>query len=146
MSALFPVLDAAACAPCGACERACVEARYGPADEGTVLERRRLAIHVVAGLPTLDVCVHCAEAPCVTVCPHHALLRFRDGRVDLIEDRCTGCGKCISACPFDAIRRVTALDIAVKCDACAGIGGVAACVPACPTHALSLVDAAALNR
>ncbi len=146
MSALVPVLNAAACTPCGACERACVEARYGPVDDVTVLERRRLAIRVVAGIPSLDVCVHCHDAPCVGVCPHHALIRFRDGRVDLIEDRCTGCGKCISACPFDAIRRVTALDIAVKCDACAPLAGGPACAPACPTDALSLVDAAGLNR
>jgi Fe-S-cluster-containing hydrogenase component 2 len=72
----------------------------------------------------------------VPVCPHHALIRYSDGRVELIEPRCTGCGKCIAACPFDAIRRVTALDIAVKCDGCAAIGGSPACVPACPTGAL----------
>lgn len=118
-----------------------MEARHGPVDEATVLERRRLAIHVVAGLPALAVCVHCAEAPCVAACPHHALLRRPDGRVDLIEPRCTGCGKCISVCPFDAIRRVTALDIAVKCDGCHGAGGTPACAPACPTGALSIVDA-----
>ena len=137
----YPSLDPTRCEPCGQCETACVEARYGagPHDTAFVLERRRLAIHVVAGLPALDVCVHCDDSPCVTVCPHHALVRYPNGRVELVEPRCTGCGKCISACPYDAIRRVTALDIAVKCDACEGISGGPACIPACPTTALSLV-------
>lgn len=125
---------------------ACVESRYGlsglaPGD-AIVLERRRLAIRVVAGLaPSLDVCTHCAEAPCVPVCPHLALLRFPDGRVELLEDRCTGCGKCISACPFRAIRRVTALDIAVKCDGCRTLAGGPACALACPSGALTMIDA-----
>lgn len=138
MSPLVPILDATRCTTCGDCERACVEHRYGPSDEATVLERRRLAIRVVAGMPAMDVCVHCPDAPCVAVCPHHALVRFPDGRVDLVEARCTGCGACIGACPYRAIRRVTALDIAVKCDGCAGVDGVPACAPACPTGAIGL--------
>lgn len=148
----YPTLDPGSCTACGSCEVACVTARHpeltGAApDDPVVLERRRLAIRVVAGVPSLDVCTHCPDSPCVTVCPHHALVRFPDGRVELIEPRCTGCGHCISACPYRAIRRVTALGIAVKCDACAPmdrpghtqpIPGGPACVPACPTGALRL--------
>ncbi len=121
-----------------------MSARTGRADlapgDVVVLEQRRLAIRVVAGVPSLDVCVHCADSPCVSVCPHHALLRYPDGRVELLEDRCTGCGKCVTACPFQAIRRVNALDVAVKCDACRGVGGAPACVPACPSGALRMVE------
>lgn len=143
----IPVLDPRACTSCGACEVACVEARYGPSgltpDDVIVLERRRLTIRVVAEAPSLDVCVHCPDSPCVAVCPHHALLRYPDGRVELLEDRCTGCGKCVSACPYRAIRRVNALDIAVKCDGCRGVGAAPwaaapACAPACPTGALRI--------
>lgn len=158
-----PVLDPTKCTSCGACEVACVTVRYpelsGPGkpalqpDDALVLERRRLAIRASPatperpGLPSLDVCVHCPDSPCVTVCPHNALVRFRDGRVELIEPRCTGCGACISACPYRAIRRVTELSIAVKCDNCAPmdrpghvvpIEGGPACVRVCPSGALSL--------
>lgn len=138
MAPLFPVLHPARCTVCHACERACVEARYGPADDRMVLERRRLRIRVEVGIPTLDVCVHCEDSPCVPVCPHFALLRFRDGRVELDEARCTGCGKCIPACPYDAIRRVSELDLALKCDGCRPLGREPVCVQACPTSALSV--------
>jgi electron transport protein HydN len=142
MQPRFPTLDPTRCTPCGACEHACVDARYGAeglaADDPFVLERRRLAIRVIAGVPSLDVCVHCADSPCVPVCPHLALLRYPGGRVELIEPRCTGCGHCIAACPYKAIRRVTALGIAVKCDGCRALPSGPACAPACPTGALTV--------
>lgn len=138
MAPEFPVLTPARCTVCHDCERACVEARYGPSTPREVLERRRLRIRVELGIPTLDVCVHCADSPCVPVCPHFALLRFRDGRVELDEARCTGCGKCVPACPYDAIRRVSELDLALKCDGCRPLGITPACVQACPTSALSV--------
>lgn len=150
MAPRYPVLDPSLCTACGACEVACVEARYGLSglvpDDAVVLERRRLAVRVVAEVPRLDVCDHCPDSPCIPVCPHHALLRFRDGRVELLEDRCTGCGKCIAACPTRAIRRVTDLDIAVKCDGCLPIDGGPACVPACPSGALSVFDVPAPRK
>jgi Fe-S-cluster-containing hydrogenase component 2 len=108
-------------------------------DDVLVLERRRLRIRVVAGVPSLDVCVHCAERPCVAVCPHHALVAHPNGRVDLVEPRCTGCGHCIAACPYGAIRRVSALDLAYKCDGCAPLDRAPACIEACPSGALSLI-------
>jgi Fe-S-cluster-containing dehydrogenase component len=138
-----PVLDAARCVPCGACEVACVSARTGllelQPDDVLVLERRRLRIRVVADVPTLDVCVDCAERPCVASCPHHALLVRPNGRVDLLESRCTGCGHCIAACTYGAIRRVSSLDLAYKCDTCEPLGHGPACIEACPSGALSLV-------
>lgn len=129
--------------PCGACEVACVEARTGRTgllpDAPIVLEQRRLRIRPAKAGPSLDVCIHCTERPCVRSCPHRALVARPNGRVDLIESRCTGCGHCIAACTFGAIRRATSLDIAVKCDGCAPLGRAPACIDACPSGALSLV-------
>ncbi len=139
----FPTLDPARCIPCGLCEVACVSARFNLVDlvpeDPIVLEQRRLRVRAWAGVPKLEVCVHCAERPCVAVCPHHALVVFPNGRVDLVADRCTGCGQCIAACDYGAIRRVSRLDIAQKCDGCAPLGHLPACIPACPSGALSLV-------
>lgn len=138
----FPQLNASQCTGCHLCEIACVSARYGggpyQAEDAFVLEHRRLAIRTFGVLPSLDVCDHCAAHPCVSVCPHQALIAFRDGRVELWEDRCTGCGKCISACPTRGIRRATDLGIAVKCDGCVPLGQAPACVAACPSGALTL--------
>lgn len=137
-------LDPDRCTGCRLCELACVEDRYGPVpgetvekrlEQPTVYERRRLRI-VLGDVLDIEVCDHCEAHPCVAICPHHALLAWPSGQVDLREDRCTGCGKCIAACDRHAIRRVNALDIAVKCDGCAHRPGEA-CVEACPEDALT---------
>jgi phenylacetyl-CoA:acceptor oxidoreductase subunit 1 len=46
--------------------------------------------------------MHCANAPCVEVCPTTASYTRDDGIVGLDYDKCIGCGYCIMACPYDA--------------------------------------------
>lgn len=45
-------------------------------------------------------CMHCAEPPCLEVCPTTATYRRPDGIVDIDYDLCIGCGYCIVACPY----------------------------------------------
>jgi Fe-S-cluster-containing dehydrogenase component len=49
-------------------------------------------------------CLHCAEAPCVRVCPVEATWTRADGIVAMDYDRCIGCRYCEVACPYDARR------------------------------------------
>jgi Fe-S-cluster-containing hydrogenase component 2 len=86
-----------------------VEDRYGPVgdkDAAIVLERRRLKIVLDEPAFRLQVCDHCRRPPRASRSARtFALPRHPNGAVDLLEDRCTGCGKCISACDREAIRR-----------------------------------------
>lgn len=47
-------------------------------------------------------CMHCAEAPCVHVCPVKATYKRSDGIVMMDYTLCIGCRYCQVACPYDA--------------------------------------------
>jgi phenylacetyl-CoA:acceptor oxidoreductase subunit 1 len=47
-------------------------------------------------------CQHCAEPPCVPVCPTGATRQRADGLVTMDYDVCIGCGYCAVSCPYQA--------------------------------------------
>jgi len=47
-------------------------------------------------------CQHCADPPCMHVCPSTATGQRDDGIVTIDYDLCIGCGYCIVACPYQA--------------------------------------------
>lgn len=51
-------------------------------------------------------CQHCAEPPCVEVCPTGATGVRPDGIVFMNYDTCIGCGYCAVACPYQARYRL----------------------------------------
>jgi len=48
------------------------------------------------------MCQHCAEPPCVDVCPTGASFKRTDGIVLVDKHICIGCRYCMMACPFKA--------------------------------------------
>ncbi len=53
-----------------------------------------------ASLPVM--CQHCAEPPCVDVCPTGASFKRADGIVMVDRHSCIGCRYCVMACPYQA--------------------------------------------
>jgi Fe-S-cluster-containing dehydrogenase component len=97
-------------------------------------------------------CLHCDDAPCVTVCPTGASFkRAEDGIVLVNEADCMGCGLCAWACPYGAREVDVAAGIMKKCTLCvdrihdearAPDDRQPACVRTCPTGARHFGDLA----
>ncbi|PHQ71582.1 MAG: (Fe-S)-binding protein [Paracoccus sp.] len=95
-------------------------------------------------------CLHCEDAPCVTVCPTGASYkRAEDGIVLVNEDACIGCGLCAWACPYGAREMDRAEGVMKKCTLCVDriynenleeVDRVPACVRTCPAGARHFGD------
>ena len=95
-------------------------------------------------------CLHCDDAPCVTVCPTGASYkREEDGIVLVNEDICIGCKLCSWACPYGAREYDEVEGVMKKCTLCVDKiynenlpieSRAPACVSTCPTGARSFGD------
>ena len=95
-------------------------------------------------------CLHCDDAPCVTVCPTGASYkREEDGIVLVNPDTCIGCKLCSWACPYGAREFDEGDGVMKKCTLCVdriynetipAERRIPACVAACPTGARSFGD------
>jgi len=135
------VIDNRKCIGCHACTVACKAEHNVPLgvnrtwvkyiEKGVYPHTRRLfAVHR---------CNHCADAPCVEICPVTALYARPDGIVDFNNDRCIGCKACTQACPYDALYIDPDTHTAAKCNYCTHrveVGIEPACVVVCPVHAI----------
>ena len=95
-------------------------------------------------------CLHCEDAPCVTVCPTGASYkREEDGIVLVDEDMCIGCGLCAWACAYGAREMDMAEGVMKKCTLCIDriyneeleeVDRQPACVRTCPAGARHFGD------
>lgn len=82
------------------------------------------------------MCNHCAEPPCVQVCPVGATFKTPEGFVLVDTEYCLGCAYCVQACPYGARFINPEHHISDKCDWCyhrVQKGLLPACVTVCPT-------------
>lgn len=150
MSNKFVVADPGVCIGCKTCMAACLAKHDVPGDAAVA----RLNLVTTLSVSAPIACHHCIDAPCVEACPTKAL--YHDGdRVAVRMERCIGCRGCVMACPFGAVdviayRVQTKLGnltidegekaAVIKCDLCADRPEGPACVQACPTKGLVVVD------
>lgn len=139
------VIDNRKCIGCHACSTACKSENEVPlgvyrtwvkyVETGTFPDARR---HF-----QVTRCNHCANPPCVRICPTEAMYQRADGIVEFDNSVCIGCKACMQACPYDAIYIDPETDTAAKCHYCAhrtDIGLEPACVVVCPEHAIIAGD------
>lgn len=102
-----------------------------------------------AWLMMSDVCKHCANAPCLDVCPTGAILRTEFDSVYINEPACNGCRDCISACPFGVIHMSHTRHVAQKCTFCYDRlknGLTPSCAQACPTKSIQFGELKQLKK
>jgi len=162
------VIDLDTCVGCHACVISCkgwntqnygaplsdMDA-YGADPEGTFLNRVHSFEVARDDAPPMIVhfpksCLHCDNAPCVTVCPTGASYkRSEDGIVLVNEDACIGCGLCAWACPYGAREMDGAEKVMKKCTLCVDRiynenlpeeDREPACVRTCPSNARHFGD------
>lgn len=151
MGSKFVIADSRKCVGCKACMAACLVKHFVSND----VPRARLNVeHLDDGRTAPIMCRHCENAPCAAACPTGAL--FKDGdRVGVRMNRCIGCRSCVIACPFGAVDVVERYDsskvgdlsvgtsfkaMVVKCDLCYDRPEGPACIEACTSFALSIID------
>ena len=162
------VIDLDTCVGCHACVISCKgwntenygaalsdTDAYGPDVSGTFLNRvHSYEVKPETGPAQLihfpKSCLHCEDAPCVTVCPTGASYkRTADGIVLVNEDACIGCGLCAWACPYGARELDATAGVMKKCTLCIDRiynenlpeeDQIPACVRTCPAGARHFGD------
>ena len=98
------VADLERCVGCQTCTAAC---RHANATSPAVQWRKVLDIEAgsypnVSRIFVPVGCQHCADPPCMHVCPTTATRQRADGIVTIDYDLCIGCAYCEVACPYQA--------------------------------------------
>ena len=98
------VVDLNRCVGCQTCTIACKHHNDTPpgVQWRQVLDIEQGEYPNVERLFLVTGCQHCAEPPCVPVCPTGATRQREDGLVTMDYDTCIGCGYCAVACPYQA--------------------------------------------
>lgn len=140
------LIDITQCIGCEACVYACKEVNNLPDTEEHQLSAT--AYTVVKEKDEIyyrQMCMHCNEPTCASVCPVGAFEKTKEGAVVYHASKCIGCRYCIQACPFGVptYEWDKAFPLVRKCTMCIERqrqGEIPACAEACPTGATIFGD------
>ena len=128
------------CIGCYACRTACQRQNGLLPDEAFIrFEDREQGTYPAVSVDHLPLqCMHCEDAPCVSVCPTGASHIGPDGIVTVDHGKCIGCLYCVAACPYQVRVRNSKTGGVDKCRFCNVSNNengtkMATCVTACPT-------------
>ena len=99
------VIDNRRCIGCHACSTACKSENQVPLG----VHRTWVKTTETGAYPNtqrhfqVTRCNHCANPPCVRICPTGAMFQRDDGIVEFDSKACIGCKACMQACPYDAV-------------------------------------------
>jgi Fe-S-cluster-containing dehydrogenase component len=159
------IIDIDKCIGCGNCVRGCSRENGVPTgyyrtwvERYQVEERKQPVVDspdgAMNGFPPLTrddlkaffvpkLCNHCADSPCVQVCPVGATFVSPDGVVLVDKEYCLGCRYCVQACPYGCRYLHPETRTVDKCTLCyhrITQSLTTACCENCPTGARQLVD------
>lgn len=102
MSRWGMIINTHTCIGCYNCMIACKQEHFLPTGIcfNRVLVGERGNFPSVLKLVYPVLCNHCAEPPCVDVCPSGATAKRDDGIVSVDPEKCIGCRSCLIACPY----------------------------------------------
>lgn len=145
MTRLAFSVDAELCVGCNTCAMACKNQnnldpgiswrKVYPLSEHIYPHRERAFFSLA--------CNHCENPACLRGCPVGAYTKRPDGIVVHNQNTCIGCRACVLNCPFGVPQYNPNKGNVEKCSMCnerIDAGLLPACIQACPTSALTLVD------
>ncbi len=133
------------CVGCKSCELACAVAHSQSKQLFTAifepeLPRKRVFVETDGEVVMPLQCRQCSDTPCVHACMAGAMrVDPETNLVQVKREKCVGCWMCVMVCPFGVITEGPTRAV-MKCDRCRELDYEAACVAACPTKALQLVE------
>lgn len=141
------LLDFTRCIGCQACEEACAKEHGLPPDppEDRLSWKNFTVVLEKEGQFYRDMCRHCLEPTCVSVCPVAALKKTELGPVVYHPEICIGCRYCMMACPFNIPKYewnnpVPVIRKCIMCNERVEAGEETACAWVCPTGAARFGD------